>query len=158
MFKNPHVVIGSVSLLLILALISAFTLTQPTELTYDDYIEQADAALDAENYEEALELYDLASEIEPENKYPYIQQGTIYFVLEDYPDAVLHLTYALDVTEGDPEPYLIRARMFDEMEWHSDALDDYRRYLEFAAPNDPFREFARQRVGALWLELFAGND
>jgi len=98
------------------------------------YIDEGDTALDARDYEAALEAYDRAIKADPTAPYGHYGRGLTYFILRDYETALADLDQALVLAPTDPEIALFRADTLMNMgEWKAIAvaLDNL-----FAATNE----------------------
>lgn len=85
--------------LLILTLISPLTVSaQPISSEYTNYLKQGIANLKEENYEEAVEDFKKAREIDPSSSAAAHFLGTAYKKIQNYGEAKVHLKDALQLT------------------------------------------------------------
>lgn len=75
----------------------------------------------------------------------------------DYQDAVLEFKKSIDAAPNWAEPYFAVAQVYEKLENYSDAIDNYKKYLNFS-PNGTNAEIARTAIDKLGYKLDKQNE
>ncbi|MDY6960079.1 MAG: tetratricopeptide repeat protein, partial [Halobacteriota archaeon] len=73
----------------------------------------------------AIEDYNRALELDPENASTYNNRGSVYFDLKVYDRALDDLSRAIELDPEDPQLYNNRAQVYMDLNWYEDAIKDY---------------------------------
>jgi len=96
--------------------------------------------------DEAVEAYEYATKLAPDDAYSFIQLGKIYLVFQDYPKAIGYLDQALQVDQFLPEAYFVKGIIFKEIGDTSKAVSSY----ETARELNPDYFEASYELGSLY--------
>ncbi len=98
--------------------------------------EQADKAVTAKNFREAIDLYTKSLAIQPTNNNAHYRKGFAHFSVKEYDQAVQEFTLALNQGFKPPlEIYRVRYYIYFEQNNYDAALADIQKGLQLA-PND----------------------
>ena len=76
-----------------------------TQLSGAEYRERADLAYQRQEYEEAIDDYDMAIQMDPEDVQAYINRGLVKIELKQYPEALIDFDYAIDLDLNNADAY-----------------------------------------------------
>ncbi len=99
------------------------------------------------NYHYALQDFDEALQMDPNDAEAYINKGDIYFALEDYHNAIQYYTQALFLSPDDERTYNNRANAYMKLNNPEQALLDYNVALDI----DP-NSYTYVNRGFYWLD------
>lgn len=97
----------------------------------DKIIEEAEALCKDGKFSEALELYNQAAEIYPDNQFVFVNRGNIYNDhLRDYDAAIADYNKTIELNPKFSWPYLNRALALGRLNRWEEAIADYGRAIE----------------------------
>ena len=97
----------------------------------DKVIEEAEALCKRGEYSEALELYNQAAEIYPDNQFVFVNRGNIYNNhLRDYDAAIADYNKTIELNPKFSWPYMNRAIALGRLKRWDEAIADYGRAIE----------------------------
>ena len=79
---------------------------QIRQLVDGRWLEESNAYLAAKQYEEAIAVYDLVLELDPDNAQVYHNRGRAYHYLKEYQKAIIDYNHALEL---DPHLSLVKS-------------------------------------------------
>lgn len=86
------------------------------EAKYEKYMDQAETALDAEEFDDAIEAYTKAIELKLDKIEPYIGRGDAHCKAENFEDAIDDYEAALEINEAEADIYVKIANAYVELE------------------------------------------
>ncbi len=100
-------------------------------------------------YEKAIEAYNAAIDLSPEEAENYFNRGNIYVDLKEYDKAVEDYTKAIKLNPKDDVAYNDRGYCYDELGEYSKAVKDYTKAIE----HDPQLAVAYSNRGKTYLNM-----
>lgn len=100
-------------------------------------------------YEDAFQCFEQASELDPNNPEPWIGAGQCLYTMSQVEGAVACLEQALVIDPDCAEAYLFKGYCEDALNKTPYAIDSYKRFLNFAEPEDSRIPIIRKRLGEL---------
>jgi tetratricopeptide (TPR) repeat protein len=97
------------------------------------YLERAQQRFESGFYEGALQDYDQALRLDPENAEIWFARGLTNERLKDYKEAFSDYTKAIDIKEDYAKIWLSRGNVLLKLERYSDAIEDYNVALVYRA-------------------------
>ena len=105
----------------------ATPLTPAHPQSLEDWEKRGDKLFTLRNYEEALQAYHRALEINGEKPLLWLALGDTYFALERYKEALMAYEQAMYLNPDDPQAWSNRGTTLDALGRHQEALDCYDR-------------------------------
>ncbi|MDM8519703.1 tetratricopeptide repeat protein [Anaerolineales bacterium HSG6] len=99
--------------------------TPEPELSAEELYGQGEAAYDAGNFSEAIELFDQAIELDDEFANAYNNRGLSYYELGESNQALADFNQAIKLAGDDSTPYNNRGIVYDDLGNYDQALTDY---------------------------------
>ncbi len=96
----------------------------------DEFIEKALAEMRAQNYKEALKIYDAVAIADPNNKRVWMNRGTAKSSLKDYNGAIADYTYSIEINPERYTAYFNRAAIYYKLGDWQNALNDINVYIQ----------------------------
>jgi tetratricopeptide (TPR) repeat protein len=90
---------------------------------------RGDARREKGEYERAVEDYDIATGLDPDNPFTLIWRSDALRCLERFDEALADATHAIDLEPGNSELLSMRALVYRDMERYEEALADYNRVI-----------------------------
>ncbi len=122
------------------------------EAKYEKYMDQAETALDAEEYDDAIEAYTKAIALKLNKIEPYIGRGDAHFKAENFEDAIDDYESALAINEAEADVYVKIANAYIELDDTDAALEALREGLEITEGDKDIQEL----IDELDPPLFGG--
>lgn len=118
-------------LLISLLLLAIGSGEQPlyAQSSQNEYMEAGKKALDQELYEEALDYFTAAIELDPEDAFAYGYRGNTLWYLERFADAIEDFNEAVELNPDYSGAFLLRGRTYYRMEEYDRALVDLSRAI-----------------------------
>ena len=110
------------------------------EAKYEKYMDQAETALEAEEYDKAVEAYTKAIELKLNKVEPYIGRGDAHFKAENFEDAIDDYESALAINEAEADAYVKIANAYVELEDTDAALKVLNEGLDATEGNDDIQD------------------
>ncbi|PSB04588.1 tetratricopeptide repeat-containing S1 family peptidase [Merismopedia glauca] len=95
----------------------------------DDFYLQANDKYEKGNYQEAIENYTKAIEIDPQYTNAYNNRGIAYGNLGNYQQAISDYARAIALNPQDPDAYYNRGNAYDDLGEYQKAISDYDRAI-----------------------------
>ena len=105
----------------------ATPLTPAHPQSLEDWEKRGDKLFTLRNYEEALQAYHRALEINGEKALVWLALGDTYFALERYKEALMAYDQAMYLNPDDPQAWSNRGTTLDALGRHQEAMDCYDR-------------------------------
>ncbi|GAC1662100.1 MAG: hypothetical protein PVS3B1_37700 [Ktedonobacteraceae bacterium] len=105
----------------------ATPLTPAHPQSLEDWARRGDKLFTMRNYEESLQAYHRAIEIDGERPLVWLALGDTYFALERYKEALMAYEQAMYLNPDDPQAWSNRGTVLDALGRHQEALDCYER-------------------------------
>ncbi len=99
-------------------------------ITKWDYIRLGNNASDSQKYEDAIDLYTKAIQLDNNFYQAYNNRGVAYYELSEYPKAIDDYNMALEINPNFAEVYNNRGNAYNELSEYPKAIDDYNMALE----------------------------
>ncbi|HEY1352847.1 MAG TPA: serine/threonine-protein kinase [Ktedonobacteraceae bacterium] len=103
--------------------------------TSDEYRKQGHAFRDAGVYDRALEAYEQAIQLDPNNPLAYYGQAKIYWEQKRYKEAILAYNHIIRLQPGDPFFYALKGNALYELGRYVEALSAYNQALALKQDN-----------------------
>jgi tetratricopeptide (TPR) repeat protein len=116
----------------------------------ESYARQASADVDGQHYQEAIDLYRLSVQIQPDNAYAWYGLGDALANLGRYEEALVTFDRAVALNPTYCEAWIFRGVALIHLERYQDALDSCDRAVAIQPHNQEawtFRGVALQRLG-----------
>ncbi|MDR3588679.1 MAG: tetratricopeptide repeat protein [Negativicutes bacterium] len=123
-----------------------------SEMTFqaNTWFEQGNQKMADGKYPEAINAYTEAINLNPRFGPAYLRRGVAYAHSGEYRQAITDLTRALDSNPQLTLAYLKEGQVYEKLRERQAAIDAYRQFLEYAAPDQqPYINFARHRLRVL---------
>jgi tetratricopeptide (TPR) repeat protein len=120
----------------LVALLEGSTRLPATVLTADDYLTRGDAYYEAGDYQQALDAYNRALELRPDDPDTLNNRGNALGKLERHEQALKDYNRALELEPHDPDTLSNHGAALANVGRHEDALKDFNRALELR-PDHP---------------------
>ncbi len=105
---------------------------------------------DQKKYAPAAEQFNSATKLKPDSLEAWNELSAMLVLLKNYPAALESLEKCKQLGGETPAYFWFRAIMFDALQEHKPALENYQRFLEMSQGKSPDEEFkARQRARIL---------
>jgi tetratricopeptide (TPR) repeat protein len=111
-----------------------------------DWRKRGQKAFESRRYEEMIEAYSRAIELDPKHYFDYQMRGHAYYFLKDYHGAIGDYDKAIELIPDEyrkflPDIYLWRARAYDELGDEVHMLEDYKTAVRLGASEPSVRLF-----------------
>jgi tetratricopeptide (TPR) repeat protein len=106
------------------------------------YFQQGYAHVEAGEYERAIEDYDRAIDIDPDDALAYNDRGVAYFALGEYERAIEDYDRAIEIDPDFDLPYYGRGFAHKQLGNTEQAIADFERFLELSSRDSPWRDDA----------------
>ena len=91
----------------------------------DTWIERGDNASKLEKWDESLECYRRAIEINPRHAFAYFKRGNVYLSIEKYNEALGDLNNAIVLNSNFSFAYFKRGLIHTELRYFKKSIDDF---------------------------------
>ena len=110
--------------------------------------------MDKKEYQRAAEAFFRVTKLRPEQVEGYTNLASAFYLLENYGATVKALETVAALNQDTAGTYFLRAISLDKLHALEAALENYQRFLELDAGENPDQQFqARERIKVLTLEL-----
>ena len=96
---------------------------------------QGDVLYNQQRYEEALEAYEQAIRLDPNNAKAYTGKGNVLYNLERYDEALEAYDQAIRLDPNDASAYIGKGGLLDDIQLYGDALEAYERAIRLDSNN-----------------------
>jgi tetratricopeptide (TPR) repeat protein len=110
-------------------------LPDKSQKTKEQWIKEGDGFLGLESYQQALEAYEQAIQIDPNDAVTYINKGTALIYLRRYEEALAACEQAILIDPNAAQAYNMKGFALSELELFEEALKAYEQAIQLD-PND----------------------
>ncbi len=120
------------------------------KLSASEWLDKANKFFNEYAYQDAVDAFGKAMELDPKNVYAYHGRGDAYSILGNHQQAIADFTRAIELDPKDVSGYTSRADAYQELGDYEQAAANYSKAIELD-PKDPnsigSRAFAYQQLG-----------
>lgn len=146
--KTTFLIVG-VILLILVSTVYVFYINKPR--TSQDYIQKGASYFNERDHDKALENFNKAKELDPDNYLIYVWLSSISFEKDDYNGALQLLDKASELNPNNSVIHQSRGWTYLRLEYYDKALEEFKRALELN-PNHETRQSIYFGAGEIYLE------
>jgi len=125
----------------------------PTSKTFAQLMKEAREARRQKHYPEALEDVNQAEQLEPQNLEAWNFKAIIYYSWGHYTDSLNTANQVLGTDPQNADGWFIKGASEEYLVKKREALESYRRFIQYAHPGDPRIADVKNRIQSLMAEL-----